>query len=68
MDSAQQGPSTAGQLASLQQEFPGFRIWREVTGEHGRFIAVRRDLGTNPHTVVTADVAELRAALKEACD
>jgi hypothetical protein len=50
-------------LARLQQEFPDFRIWREVTAEHVRFVAVRRQAGTRPHTVVTADMAELRAAL-----
>ena len=51
------------ELAELQDEFPGFRIWREVTGEHVRLIAVRRRRGTSPHTVVTADLAELRAVL-----
>lgn len=50
-------------LASLQEEFPAFQIWWEVTGEHARFVAVRRHPGTTPHTVVTADIAELRAAL-----
>lgn len=52
-----------GDVVSLQEEFPGFRIWREVTGDHARVVAVRRNLGTKPHTVVTADVAELRATL-----
>ena len=47
-----------GDVVSLQEEFPGFRIWREVTGDHARVVAVRRNLGTKPHTVVTADVAE----------
>lgn len=62
------GPSqdtavTADDLASLQQQFPGFRIWQEVTGERARLVAVRRQAGTSPHTVVTADAGELRAAL-----
>jgi len=52
-----------GDVVSLQQEFPGFRIWREVAGGHARVVAVRRNPGTKPHTVVTADVAELRATL-----
>jgi hypothetical protein len=53
----------AGELDSLQREFPGFRIWREAAGKHARLVAVRRNLGTKPHTVVTADAEELRAAL-----
>ena len=59
----QDAAATPGELASLQEEFPGFQIWREVTGEHARLVAVRRHAGTSPHTVVTADMAELRAAL-----
>jgi hypothetical protein len=64
MTSAPERPATTpGGLAALQEEFPGFRIWQEVTGEHARLVAVRRDPGTSPHTIVTADIAELRAAL-----
>ena len=44
------------ELAELQEDFPGFRIWREVTGERVRLVAVRRRFGTSPH-------AELRAVL-----
>ena len=51
------------ELAGLQQDFPGFRIWREITGEHVRLIAVRRRRGTSPHTVITAEADELRAVL-----
>ncbi len=51
------------ELAELQEDFPGFRIWREVTGERVRLVAVRRRHGTSPHTVVTAEAAELRAVL-----
>jgi hypothetical protein len=51
------------ELAELQDDFPGFRIWREVTGERVRLVAVRRRHGTSPHTVVTAEAAELRAVL-----
>jgi len=50
-------------LAELQEDFPGFRIWREVTGDRVRLVAVRRRRGTRPHTVVTTDLAELRAVL-----
>ena len=51
------------ELAELQEDFPGFRIWWEVTGERVRLVAVRRRHGTSPHTVVTAEAAELRAVL-----
>jgi hypothetical protein len=53
----------AQELAHLQEDFPGFRIWQEITGERTRLVAVRRHLGISPHTVVTTEAAELRAAL-----
>lgn len=55
--------AVAADLASLHAEFPGYRIWHEITGDRARLVAVRRDHGMSPHTVVTADPAELRAAL-----
>ena len=51
------------QLADLQHDFPGYRIWQEPIGDRIRLVAVRRKAGTNPHTLVTTDLAELRAAL-----
>jgi hypothetical protein len=51
------------ELADLQQDFPGYRIWQEPMGACIRLVAVRRNPGTSPHTLVTTDVAELRAAL-----
>jgi hypothetical protein len=51
------------ELADLQDDFPAYRIWAEALGDHVRLVAVTRYPGTSPHTVVTADVAELRAAL-----
>jgi hypothetical protein len=56
-------PGSQRELAALQEDFPGFRIWREITGERVRLVAVRRRHGTSPHTVVTAEAAELRAVL-----
>jgi hypothetical protein len=53
----------ATEIAQLQEDFPGFRIWQETTGERTRLVAVRRQHGTGPHTVVTADLTELRAVL-----
>jgi hypothetical protein len=51
------------ELADLQQDFPGYRIWHEALSDRVRLVAVTRQPGATPHTVVTADVAELRAAL-----
>ena len=51
------------ELVTLRREFPGFRIWMEVVGDRTRYIARSRHLGKSPHTVVTADPAELLAAL-----
>jgi hypothetical protein len=51
------------ELADLQQDFPGYRIWQEPMGDRIRLVAVCRRPGINPHTLVTADQAELRAAL-----
>jgi len=50
-------------LRQIRSEFPGFEIWREVAVDRTRFIAQARDLDTSPHTVVTADLGELRDAL-----
>ena len=52
-----------GQLADLRKQFPGFRIWREMTGERSRYVARSARPGLNPHTVVTGDLGELRTAL-----
>jgi len=51
------------ELADLQQDFPGYRIWQEPMGDRIRLVAVRRQPGASPHTLITADPAELRAAL-----
>jgi hypothetical protein len=47
----------------LQASFPRFRIWREITYGRARYIARSRDPGVGPHTVITPDPDELRAAL-----
>lgn len=61
-------PCEPDELAGLREQFPGFRIWREITGERVRYVARRLRVGLNPHTVVTADKAELRAALEPSRD
>lgn len=47
----------------MQDEFPGFQVWQEFAGERLRYVARRAGPGPGLHTVVTADLAELRAAL-----
>jgi len=51
------------ELADLQQDFPGYRIWRESMGGRLRLVAVSRKPGASPHTLVTTDPSELRSAL-----
>ena len=63
MSHSEDRPGSERELAALQEDFPGFRIWREVIGERVRLVAVRRHDGTSPHTIVTAEAAELRAVL-----
>jgi hypothetical protein len=53
-------------LAALRQEFPGYRVWLEPVYGRYRFVARRLHPGTRPHTVITSDPAELRAALADA--
>jgi hypothetical protein len=50
-------------LPALVAEFPAFRIWRESICGRVRFIACRLHPDLHPHTVITADLDELRAAL-----
>jgi hypothetical protein len=47
----------------LQGDFPAYRIWHEPMGVRMRLVAVARRTGVSPHTVITSDPAELRAAL-----
>lgn len=56
-------PLPAAELAILQAQFPCFRIWRERTCDRARYVARSLHPGLNPHTVVTDDIDELRAAL-----
>lgn len=50
-------------LARLCEDFPAFRIWREIVGDRIQYVARRRHTGVHPHTLVTTDPAKLRAAL-----
>ncbi len=51
------------ELAMLRTEFPGHLIGEESIMGRIRYVARRRKEGSNPHTVVTPDLGELRAAL-----
>jgi O-methyltransferase involved in polyketide biosynthesis len=50
-------------LAVVRADFPAYRIWREQARGNARYVARSRYLRLSPHTVVTADLRELRDAL-----
>ena len=52
------------EMTGLQAELPALRIWREDFPGRPRYVARSRHQGLHPHTVVTADLSELRAALQ----
>jgi hypothetical protein len=51
-------------LATVQGDFPGYRIWREVFPGRDRYVVRSLLPGLNPHTLVTDDLAELRDVLQ----
>jgi hypothetical protein len=53
-------------LSELRADFPSYVIDTEAVANGKRYVAVRRQPGPGPHTVVTPDLAELRAALAPA--
>lgn len=57
---------TAQDLATVRADYPGYRIWREITPGRDRYVARSLLPGLNPHTVVTADLSELRSVLEPA--
>jgi hypothetical protein len=65
MSNANESHVRQRELADLQRDFPGYRIWQEPMGAQIRLVAVRRAPGGSPHTLVTADLAELRATLAD---
>lgn len=58
--------SQEAKLAAVQEDFPAFWIWRETILNRARYVSRSRDFRVNPHTVVTHDLDELRAALEPA--
>jgi hypothetical protein len=53
-------------MRTMQRDFLGHRIWREILSGRTRYIARRLRPGPGPHTVVTPDLNELAAALAPA--
>lgn len=55
-------------LANLRADFPRYAIDTEARAgdDPTRYIAVRRQPGPGPHTLITPDPAELRAELATA--
>jgi hypothetical protein len=52
------------ELASLRADFPDHRIDAESVVDRVRYVACARQYGVRPHTVITPDLGELRAALE----
>ncbi len=65
-DLAGEPVSRSLELTSLRKDYPGFQVWQEVTGDRVRYVARRLPPGIGPHTVITADLGELRAVLDDA--
>jgi hypothetical protein len=58
--------ASATDLAALdvvRRDFPGYQIDVELTMERPRYVARRTHPGPGPHTLITSDLAELRAEL-----
>ena len=58
--------SSATDLAALdaaRRDFPRYQIDVELTMERPRYVARRTHPGPGPHTLITSDLAELRAEL-----
>lgn len=58
-------PEALAELARLRTEFPTHLIGTEtIPGRGVRYLARARQLDAHPHTVITSDLSELRAALE----
>jgi len=57
--------AASDELDRLTAAYPAFRFRCETVGRHGTRWIAERKIGLHPglHTVITADLAELRAAL-----
>lgn len=52
-------------LEQVRRDYPGHWISEEAIGDEVRYTGRAASLRINPHTVITTDLAELRAALKD---
>ena len=59
-----QAITSAHTLTALQHQFPRYLICQETTCGRVRYVARSLEQGLRPHTVITADLAELQAALE----
>jgi hypothetical protein len=55
---------TDDEVILLRAEFPGHRIGTETIVDRIRYVARSQRDGAHPHTVITRDLSELRAALE----
>jgi hypothetical protein len=55
---------TDDEVILLRAEFPGHRIGTETIVDRLRYVARSQRDGAHPHTVITRDLGELRAALE----
>jgi hypothetical protein len=55
---------TDDEVILLRAEFPGHRIGTETIVDRIRYVARSQRDGARPHTVITGDLTELRAALE----
>jgi hypothetical protein len=53
-------------LMTMQRDFPGHRIWREIIPGRTVYVARSQHPAAHPHTVITHDLRELHAALTQA--
>jgi hypothetical protein len=53
-------------LMTMQRDFPGHRIWREIIPGRTVYVARSQHPAAHPHTVVTPDLRELHDALADA--
>jgi hypothetical protein len=56
-------PSDAADLEAARRDFPRYQIDVELAVDRRRYIARRIHPGPGPHTLITGDLAELRAEL-----
>ena len=56
-------PVQRADLDAARREFPRYQIDIEPTPGRRRYVARRTQPGPGPHTLVTSDLAELRAEL-----